>query len=60
MISKILKKTFVLSILSLSLGQNIVFYFKNNNLKKDKTEMVKLCKYSINNNIKYINEIKQK
>jgi len=52
------KKIFIFSLMSLSFLYNYKLYNENNILKNQKTEMYELCKNSINNQIKYINEIK--
>jgi len=56
--TKFLNKSFVLSIFSLSILGNIKLYNENLNLKEQKSEMFELCKNSINNYIKCVNEIK--
>ena len=58
--TNILNKSFVLSIFSLSILGNIELYKENIILKKEKSEMYLICKNSINNYVKYINEIKSK
>jgi hypothetical protein len=58
--TNILNKSFVLSIFSLSILSNIKLYNENLLLKKEKSEMFLVCKNSINNYVKYINEIKSK
>lgn len=50
-------KIFILPTI-LSFFYNYKLYNENINLKKEKTEMYELCKNAINNQIKYINQIK--
>jgi hypothetical protein len=49
-----------LGILSTSILGNIKLYNDNLVLKKEKTEMYNICKNSINNYIRCVNDIKSK
>ena len=64
MLNNILNKTvsgkkLILS-LSLSFLGNIMLYNENVILKKEKSEMYLICKKSINDYIRFVNEIKSK
>jgi hypothetical protein len=64
MLNNILNKTvsgkkLILS-LSLSFLGNIILYNENVILKKEKSEMYLICKKSINDYIRFVNEIKSK
>ena len=52
-------KFLYLGILSTSFFQNYKFYNENANLKKEKSEMFKICKNAMNDKIYYINKIKK-